>query len=67
MVPWMVVGQPMLSVARIVHAMWFQQILIYDIMQLTESPGMPEGQVVNLVAENHTHITAASKAIPPLD
>lgn len=36
-------------------------------MQLTESPGTPEGQVGNLVAENHTHVTAVSEAIPPLD
>lgn len=57
----------MLSVAKTVHSMWFQQILIYDIMQLTESPGMPEGQVGNLVAENHIQVTAVSKAIPPLD
>lgn len=57
----------MLSVAKTVNSMWFQQILIYDIMQLTESPGMPEGQVGNLVAENHIQVTAVSEASPPLD
>lgn len=66
-VPWKVVDQPMLSVAKTVNSMWFQQILIYDIMQLTESPGMPEGQVGNLVAENHIQVTAMSEASPPLD